>query len=313
MDPEKKNDTTVDDEAELDALINADISKVKAGEELKDEPSAPAPTKPEEKSEGKPAEPASPETPKVEDPSKPPVVENKEDEGYEFRIPNKGKFESDETYEARIELLDLVKKRRLADTPEKKQQLSDEIKAKKGQLRNLGAADKINNPLNPKVEDPKPGDPKVDPNLEADREVAKRLGLVSKEDVQEILDKTTAAAETRGTLQQFVDRHKQREFKDPDVLEVFWDFVDANYNWRDKTGKELMTVLELARENMFKPSETIQERVLKGADVQEKIGAMSFPGGTGPRSTFSPEKQKSIDEMKATGMSEEKAIELLED
>ncbi len=303
MDPEKNLETPAEDEAELDAIINADIGKVKAGEEL-----APAPTKPEEKKE-EPLEKATPEAPKVEDPSKPPVADDKEND-YEFRIPNKGKFESDEAYEARIELLDLVNKRRLADTPEKKQQLSDEIKAKKGQLKNLGGPDKINNPLNPKVEE-KPVD--QDPNLEADRERLKQLGGATKEDIEAIIQQDRIATDIRNTLDNFVGRYKDREFKDKDVLDVFWDFVDANYNWQGKTGKELITVLELARENMFKPSESIQERILKGANVEEKVGAMSFPGGTGQRSTFSPEKQKSIDEMKATGMSEEKAIELLED
>ena len=72
-----------------------------------------------------------------------------------------------------------------------------------------------------------------------------------------------------------------------------------------------MTVLELARENMFKPSESIQDRVLKGANVQEKVNAMQFPGGTVAKSDYSPEMRKSIDELKATGMTEEKAIELL--
>ena len=72
-----------------------------------------------------------------------------------------------------------------------------------------------------------------------------------------------------------------------------------------------MTVLELARENMFKPAETITERVLKGADVQNKVNAMQFPGGSTAKVEYSPEMLKSIDELKATGMSEEKALELL--
>jgi hypothetical protein len=101
--------------------------------------------------------------------------------------------------------------------------------------------------------------------------------------------------------------------KDPDVREVFFDFVDANYNWQGKSGKDLITILELAKEAMFKPSESIEERVIKGANVQEKVNAMQFPGGTNGKQDFSPEMRKSIDEMKATGMSEEKAIALLSD
>ena len=89
--------------------------------------------------------------------------------------------------------------------------------------------------------------------------------------------------------------------------------IDSNYNWNGKVGKDLMTVLELARENMFKPSETIQERVLKGANVQEKVNAMQFPGGTNIRTGHSPEKQKAFDELKGTGLSESVALELLEE
>ena len=47
---------------------------------------------------------------------------------------------------------------------------------------------------------------------------------------------------------------------DPDVREVFFDFVDQNYLWQGKSGKDFMAVLEMAYENMFKPSETIQEK-----------------------------------------------------
>ncbi len=115
----------------------------------------------------------------------------------------------------------------------------------------------------------------------------------------------------KNTLESFVSRHP--ELKDADVREVFFDFVDSNYNWSGKTGKDLMTVLELARENMFKPSETIQERVLKGANVQEKVNAMQFPGGTNIRTGHSPEKQKALDELKGTGISESMALELLEE
>jgi hypothetical protein len=64
---------------------------------------------------------------------------------------------------------------------------------------------------------------------------------------------------------------------------------------------------------MFKPSESIQERVLKGANVQEKVNAMQFPGGTIAKSEYTPDVRKSIDELVATGLSEEKAIELISD
>lgn len=305
MDEEKK-ETPIDDESELDKSLEDSINAVKAGKELT--PKAEEP-KPEEKKE------ETPETPKEEEPAKPPAEEEKKEEGeYEFRVPNKGKFESDESYEKRIELLDLVKRRKLATTPEQKAQLSEEIKKAKGQIKNLNGTDKIINPLNQKggVEtEPKGEETVEDEALKADRERLKQLGGATKEDIEEIIQKQQLAGEVKSTLEKFVERHA--ELKDEDTREVFFDFVDANYNWQNKSGKELMTVLELARENMFRPSESIQERVLKGANVQEKVNAMQFPGGTVAKTDYSPEMRKSIDELKATGMSEEKAIELLSD
>jgi hypothetical protein len=287
----------VNEDAELDKSLAESIDSLKAGKELppKEE------VKPEEKKE------AIPEAPKVEDPSTPPVEPAKE-EKYEFRVPNKGKFESDESYEKRIELLDLVKKRKLAKTPEQKQQLSDEIKTTKSQIKNLNGTDKFINPLNQKSE-VVPEKTEEDELLKADRERLKQLGGATKEDIEEIVRKERLAGEVKSTLDKFVERHT--ELKDEDTREVFFDFVDSNYNWQNKGGKELMTVLELARESMFKPSETIQDRVLKGANVQEKVNAMQFPGGTIAKTTYSPEMTNSIKELVATGMSEEKAIELL--
>lgn len=289
------------DEATLDAELDASIEAVRAGNAL--DPEIPVnPIKTEDKGNGVDLKPEI----SSEDTSNP-SAEKKED-SYEFRIPNKGKFESDEAYEKRIELLDLVKKRKLADTPEKKQELSDQIKTTKNQLRNLNGTDKINNPLNTDID---PNKDNEDPTIAADKERLKQLGGATKEDIAEILRQERFEIETQSTLNTFVGRHD--EFKDDDIREVFFEFVEANYNWQGKTGKELMTVLELAKEAMFKPSESIEERVLKGANVHEKVNAMQFPGGTNSRQDFSPEMRKSIEEMKATGMSEEKAIALLSD
>jgi hypothetical protein len=289
------------DEAELDKSLAESLDSLKAGKALPP------------KEEVKPKEeevPKEPEAPKAEDPSTPPVEGQKKEEGYEFRIPNKGKFESDESFEKRIQLLDLVKQRKLAKTEDSKLKISEEIKKTASQLKNLNGTDKITNPLNQKsgVETEKKVEVE-DEALKADRERLKQLGGATKEEVQEILQKERQAGEVKNTLEKFVDRHA--ELKDEDTREVFFDFVDSNYNWQNKSGKELMTVLELARESMFKPSETIQERVLKGADVQNKVNAMQFPGGTIAKQAYSPEMSNSIKEMVATGMSEEKAIELL--
>jgi len=293
----------VEDDTELDKSLAESIASVQAGKEL-------APQKEEAKTEEPKEE--TPETPKSEEPSTPPVDEAKKDGEYDYRIPNKGKFESDESYEKRIELMDLVKRRKLAKTEEQRQQLSDEIKTTKSQIKTLNGTDKFINPLNQKseVDTEKPKEPE-DETLTADRERLKQLGGATKEDIEQIVRQERLASEVKNTLEKFVERHA--ELKDEDTREVFFDFVDSNYNWQNKSGKELMTVLELARESMFKPSETITERVLKGANVQEKVNAMQFPGGTIAKTDYSPEMRKSIDELTATGLSEEKAIELLTD
>ena len=289
MEKENENvvaEVVVDEDAELDAELNKTIDDMKSGNE-------------------------SPTEAKVEEPSTPPVEEAPKDEEYEFRVPNKGKFESDESYEKRIELMDLVKRRKLAKTEEQKQQLTEEIKTTKGQIKNLNGIDKITNPLLAKESEVTPTDGEEDEALKADKERLKQLGGATKEDIEAIIQKERLASEVKSTLDKFIDRHS--ELKDDDTREVFFDFVDSNYNWQNKSGKDLMTVLELARESMFRPSETIQERVLKGANVQEKVNAMQFPGGTTAKSDVSPELKKSIDELTATGMSEEKAVELLSD
>lgn len=297
------------DEAELDKSLEESIASVQAGKELSPKKEEVKPKEPEAPKEETPKEP---EAPKEEDTGKPPVVEVKKGGEYDFRVPNKGKFESDESYEKRIELMDLVKRRKLAKTDEQKQQISEQIQTTKNQIKNLNGTDKITNPLNQKSGVEAENKVEVeDEALKADRERLKQLGGATKEDIQEIVRQERLAVEVKNTLEKFVDRHT--ELKDEDTREVFFDFVDSNYNWQNKSGKELMTVLELARESMFKPSETIQERVLKGADVQNKVNAMQFPGGTIAKQEYSPEMSNSIKELVATGLSEEKAIELLSD
>jgi len=316
----------VEDETELDKVLEESIESVKAGNELAPEV------------EAKVEEPKveTPEVPKPEDSSTPPVDEVKSEElvpgptgpgetgpgetgpgetgppAYEFRVPNKGKFESDESFEKRIELLDLVKQRKLAKTDEQRQLISEDIKKAKSQIKNLNGTDRFINPLNekPAEAEPKPGEVE-DAALTADKERLKELGGATKEDIEAMVQKQTLATAVKTTLDTFVERHT--ELGDEDTREVFFDFVDSNYAWQNKSGKELMTVLELARESMFKPSETVQERVLKGANVQEKVNAMQFPGGTVAKTDFSPEMRKDLDEIIATGVSEEKAIELLSD
>ena len=312
----EKKEEDVNEEAELDKALEESIASVKAGKELsqpkeeeakKEEPIEEPSEEPEKEPEDKPLE----DTPSEES-STPPKGEEKS-EGYEFRVPNKGKFESDESYEKRIELLDLVKRRKLAKTEEQRQSISDEIKTTKNQMKTLNGTDRFTNPLNKISEEvaKAPIDEEEDATLVADRERLRQLGGATKEDIEQIIQQERLATDVKNTLDNFIDRYS--ELQDEDTREVFFDFVDSNYNWQNKSGRELMTVLELARENMFKPSESIQDRVLKGANVQEKVNAMQFPGGTIAKNDYPPDMRKSIDELMSTGMSEAKAIELLSD
>lgn len=293
-----ENVPPVDDEAALDAELQASIAAVQAGQSIADTPQTP---------------PAS-ETPSGNEPS----VPEKTGEGdgtpqepeptgdAEFRIPNKGKFESDEAYEKRVELFDLVKRRKAATTPEAKALLSEEIKKAKGDLKLLGNSERF---TQTKTDNPNP--PDEDPDVAADRERLRQLGGATKEDIAEILQQERTQLEIQNNLETFVSR--KPELADEDVRDVFFEFVDANYVWQGKSGKDLLAVLEMAHDAMFRPAETISDRVLKAAGVAEKVNAVQFPGVTGSRPTYSPELQRSIDELKATGMSEEKALELLSD
>lgn len=298
MEEDKKIDTVVDEEASLDKMINDSINTVKAGSKLEENPEV----KPEEKKE------ETPTNPKVEDTTTPPENGPK-DEKYEFKmpVPSKTKFESDEAYEKRVELMQLINQKKLTKSEDQKQKLSEKIQETREEMGILSKKDNINNTLNKSVESTQ----EEDETLKADRERLKQLGGATKEDIQEILRQERFEAETRSTLKNFIERHP--ELKDDDVREVFFEFTENNFNINGKSGKDLMTVLELARESMFPKQESIQERVLKGANVQEKINAMQFPGGTVTKPGLSKEMQDSIEEMKKAGISEAKALELLSD
>lgn len=301
-------------EAELDAILNADIEAIKAGQTAA--PNGATGQTGEAGPTGTTGEaPTGDDAPTGETDStgEGPTGETSatgETGEDAIRIPNKGKFESDEAYEKRIELFDLVKARKAATTPEAKAALSESIKKAKGELKTLGGSERLIQTRTDAAPTGATGATgEVDPQMEADKARAKELGLATPEDVAAIIAQTQQEAAVRTDLQNFVNKHA--ELKDEDVREVFFDFVDSNYVWQGKSGKELATVLELAHEAMFKPAETITDRVLKGAGVQEKVNAMQFPGGTGGKTTYSPEMAQSIKELTDTGMSEEKAVELL--
>lgn len=298
----------VDDESALDKELEESLASVKAGNAI-----SPETAKPQE-----PVVPVTPEKPKAEEVPAPtqqnaqPTEPKKDDE---FRIPEKGKNESDESYEARVKLFDLVRRRKAATTPEAKERLSKEEKEAKNELASLGLKDKFKNiNTEPKVEPVKKPDQaqppiSIDDAIEADKARLRELGGVTKEDIESMLSQREQAIEVQHTIGSFFEKHKV--FADQDMKDAFLDFVNENYAWQNKSGKALTTILELARESVFKPSETVQERVINGANVQEKVNAMNFPGGSAPVPALPKDKQDSVDELVKTGMSREKALELV--
>ena len=88
--------------------------------------------------------------------------------------------------------------------------------------------------------------------MAADQERLRQLGGATKEDVAAILAQRDQEITVRNDLQNFVGKHA--ELKDDDMREVFFDFVDENYNWQGKSGKDLTATLEMAYENMFRPA-----------------------------------------------------------
>lgn len=297
-----------EDDAALDAEIAASIESVKAGETI-----APAPT-------GQTGEAPTGETGATGPTGATGETQTGESQTgatgeQDIRIPNKGEWESDAAYEKRIELFDLVKRKQAATTPEAKALLSADIARVKGELKQTpSGAERFTQPRTEGATGPTGASGEtgeVDPTLEADRERLKQLGVPTREELRAELQQERHDAAVENDLKNFVGGHA--ELKDPDVREVFLDFVEENYAWQGKSGPQLNAVLAMAYETMFRPAETVQDRVLRSAGVQEKVNAMQFPGGTNGVTTRSPEQQKELDELKAAGMSEEKALELLSD
>lgn len=297
-----------EDDAALDAAIAADIEAVRAGETIETAPTGETGEAPTGEAGPTGATGPTGETQTGESQTGATGEE-------EIRIPNKGKWESDEAYEKRIELFDLVKRKQAATTPEAKDLLNAEIKRVKGELKTVSS-------LAERFIQPKPegatgetgasgATGEADPQMEADRERLRQLGVPTREELKAELQQERHDAAVESDVKSFVGSHT--ELQDPDVRELFLEFVEENYAWQGKSGAPLNAILEMAHETFFRPAESMTERVLKGADVQAKANAMQFPGGTGSQTTRTPAQQRDLDELKATGMSEEKALELLSD
>lgn len=304
-DPIVPVEPVADDESALDASINDTISQIKAEHPVAANPPKPAETVPDAAAKAKVSEIA----PSAEQPTAevvPPKKDGSNEEpasAYEFRDPVKGKSESDESFQLRVQLSDLVKAKKAANTDVEKENLQAQIK----ELREVvfpNAISKNQSRTQPFINNggasPDNVQPaKADPNAKS----------LTEAEVTNLINKREYDSSVKSTLDSFIE--SSPELQDSDVREVYFNLIDANYNWQGKTGKELRTVLDLAKRAMFPPSETIQEAVIKGAKVQEKVNAMQFPGGSIVKPGLTPGQQKDVDDMVATGMSEAKARALI--
>lgn len=285
--------TTEAEESAIDASINDSISKIRAENNVGDTKVPPVEVKTE--------------TPSAEVVT-PPIVETPVEtapEALDFtKPPTKGKFESDDSYNMRVNLFDLIKQRKQATTPAEKDAIQEQMTAIRREIGELARSSK-SSLLKPNNDD-------ISPDIVPENNQNKTF---TQEDIDRIVEQKLqsrqSSIETKAVIDSFFDKHT--EFKDQDVRDVFIEFFDSNYKIEGKAPKDVANVLDLARQAMFRPSETVQERILKAAGVAEKVNAMQFPGGTIVKDGLTPEQQKSIAEIVATGMSEQKARELILD
>jgi hypothetical protein len=283
-------DMSIDDDAALDAQLQSQLDSI--NNKPAAEPSAPP-------AEAKPAA----SQPQVEagakDTSSPVSTNEAKAEGsqyqegdkYDFRAPIRGSDESEDSYQVRLEIAEKIRERNLATTEADKANIQNELRELRNELKQIGSSEKfIKSQHNQTNDAPSDGNDVL----------AQARQLVQQE---------FAAREVTSTLNGFVSKHN--ELQDPATRDVFFEFVESNFNWQGKTGQDLQKVLDMAHQTMFRRSNNVQERVLKSANVQEKVNAMQFPGGSAGRPGLSPEVQSSIDELKAQGMTEQQALDLI--
>lgn len=294
MEPEIPVVPPIDDEAALDALIDADVSKIRAEQPGAANPSEPATDPKGEEGAGDPTakDPIDPQVP-ADQGAQP--TDNAP--AFELKTPVKGKFESDASFEIRQNLFELVKQKKAARDPGEASDIERQIAEIREGFKTIKT---ITNPKDsnaPEVVQPSPA--------------AQDDSVVRKEDLPKILEEMRAETEAKVTIDSFFEKHP--ELSDKDVRDAFTDFFDLNFKLEGKDSKGISQVLEIAHAAMFRPNESIQERVIAGANVNEKVNAMQFPGGTLVQTGLTPEQDASVKEMVAAGVPEDKARELILD
>lgn len=301
-----ENTEVTDNESELDASINSTIDKIKAENHEAANPPQPANESDaknvSEQATGQKSDSANAEaSPAQEAPSEEGV--QPENQAFEFKDPVKGKFESEESFQMRVQLAGLIKQKKLAKTDKEKSDLQGQIK---GLRDDMSALLRGGVPKSPSFNNNGSASSSDDTSQQ---ETDSNTRPMTQAEVDAMLNRRDYDRSVRETLDSFIS--SSPELKDPDIQQVYFDFIDANYQWQGKTGKDLRTVLDLAKQAMFRPNETVQEAALKGAKVQEKINAMQFPGGSIARAGLTPDQQKDVDDMVAAGIPESKARALI--
>ncbi len=304
MEPEEILVPEIDtNDSDLDASIASTISQIKAEQNGSANPTETTEkpvevTPPATSVEAPSAEDATPKESQPEDPAKP----------YEFKTPVKGKFESEESFNLRVQLANLVHAKKAANNPEAQQALQDQIKELRNEMRTLKPESVITRSQSSNSDEGAPAN--VQPQQGNSQDNPTDPNVIAQIAIQQLQEQqhTVAMAET---INDFFG--KNPEFQDQDVRDVFIEFFDSNYKLEGKTPAQAITTLELAKQAMFRPDETIQERALKAAGVQKEVSAMQFPGGSVPQQGVTQEQQNSINEMVAAGISEERARALILD
>jgi hypothetical protein len=294
---QKEQDVIVDDDSdlELDKLINETIAGA-GSQTQKAEHEDGVPSKTVEFKEEIPESTDVSKT-AVETPSQEAQTDEK-NPSYDLRVPVKGPLETEESYAVRLQISEMLKKRETAATEDEKSEVQKELKKFREEFGHL-----INSNRSQFSQNRDDAPSNVQPDDGSQRK------FVSVDELDEILAEKQIQTENKFIIDSFFSKHP--EFTDQNVRDVFVDFFDSNYKIDGKSGTQIAQVLELARSAMFKPTQSIEERVLKGANVQNKVNAMQFPGGTIVRNGLTPDQQKSVDEMKAAGISEDRARELI--
>lgn len=226
----------------------------------------------------------------------------KTDEGKEpsntttnVRNPIRGKFESEESYAVRLRIAEMIKAKDEATSESEKDSIQSQLKDFR---KEFGSLINNKNQLSFNQNGSTPSD-----NEENE--------LTLDEKVKEAVANQHFELQNKSIVDNFFSEHK--EFSDPNVKQAFIDFFDNTYIISGKTGNELRQVLKLGYESMFKPSQSINERVLKGTSVQNAVKTMQSSGGTAPTSTLTPEQQASINEIRSLrkDLSEQDALDLI--